>query len=84
MSRTKGSIGPIQIQWYLIRFGGYGLETIFMSSSSIHHEKKIEEWVTKFNQSPNVTVKYVKGDHHYFVEEERAAETAGLINDFIK
>ena len=47
-------------------------------------KKKIEEWVIKFNQSPNVTVKYVKGDHHYFVEEERAAETAGLINDFIK
>ena len=43
----------------------------------------VEEWVEKFNQLDNVTVKYVKGDHHYFVEEKRAAETAQLITDFI-
>ena len=56
----------------------FGLDFIYLPN------KNVEKWVTEFDQSPNVTVKTVAGDHHYFVEEERAAETAELIDDFIK
>jgi len=46
-------------------------------------DTNIESWAKKFDQSDLVTIEMLDGDHHFFVEDDKAKATAKLISDFI-
>jgi len=46
-------------------------------------DRDVVEWVTKFDELENVKLKYLPGNHHFFVTSAESIKTAKLIHDFI-